>query len=60
MPELWKKLESILKGVELMFKFFFEIFILPSRIMVWCIKAVFWIPLLLLGFIFDDGLGPGR
>lgn len=33
-----------------MFKLFFELFILPLRIMGWFIKAIFWIPLLLLGF----------
>lgn len=43
-----------------MFKLFFELFILPIRIMGWFIKAIFWIPLLLLGFIFDDGPGPRR
>ena len=43
-----------------MFKLFFELFILPLRIMGWFIKAIFWIPLHLLGFIFDDGPGPRR
>lgn len=41
-----------------MFKLFGELFILPFRIMGWFLKAVFWIPLILLGLIFDDG-GPG-
>ena len=26
--------------------------------MIWFIKAIFWIPLIMLGLIFDDG-GPG-
>ena len=43
-----------------MFKLFFELFILPIRIMGWFIKVIFWIPLLLRGFIFDDGPGPRR
>ena len=41
-----------------MLKLLVDIFLLPFRLIGWFIKAVFWIPLILLGFIFDDG-GPG-
>ena len=39
-------------------KFFIYIFMLSIYLMIWFLKALFWIPLILLGLIFDDG-GPG-
>ena len=41
-----------------MLKLFVYIFMFPIYLMIWFVKAVFWIPLILLGLIFDDG-GPG-
>lgn len=41
-----------------MLKLFAYIFMLPFYIMIFVIKAMFWIPLCLLGLIFDDGPGP--
>gem|GEM_PF-4533240 len=41
-----------------MLKLFGYIFLLPFYLMIWFFKAIFWIPLILLGLIFDDG-GPG-
>ena len=41
-----------------MLRLFAYIFMLPFYIMIFVIKAMFWIPLCLLGLIFDDGLGP--
>lgn len=40
-----------------MLKLFFELMIFPFRLTIWFIKAMFWIPLILLGLILDDGPG---
>ncbi len=42
-----------------MFKLLFQIFLFPFKLMIWCVKALFWVPLILIGLIFDDGPGPG-
>jgi len=56
---LWLN-DSIKKRKELdtMIKLFVNLILLPFKMMIWVLKAVFWIPLFILGFIFDDG-GPG-
>lgn len=43
-----------------MLKLLVYLFMFPIYVMIWVIKAIFWIPLVLLGLICDDGgSGPG-
>ena len=54
-------LQELRRELSNMLKLFVYIFMLPFYLMIWFIKAIFWIPLILLGLIFDDGgPGPGR
>ena len=38
-----------------MLKLIGYMFMLPIYLMIWFLKLVFWVPIILLGIIFDDG-----
>ena len=53
-----ENLQEQRKGLSYMLKLFGYIFMLPFYVMMLFFKLIFWVPLILLGLIFDDG-GPG-
>ena len=44
-----------------MLEFMIKLIFFPIIMMIWLLKLVFWVPVVILGLIFDDGgPGPGR
>ncbi len=49
------------KELNNMLEFMIKLIFFPIIMMIWLLKLVFWVPVVILGLIFDDGgPGPGR